>query len=325
MEEEFEKSVGNFLEYMLLERNRSRLTCEAYGRDLRQLGDYLEQLSSDITPRSITTRDLRGWLADNSSRGNAPRSLRRKAQSIRSYFAWMVLTGRRPDNPAASLKLAKGDKPLPSFVGEEEMERIARQRLSQDPVLEIRNHLIVELLYSCGLRQAELLTIRDRDLNFDRGEMRIHGKGGKTRIIPIAPETIEVITNWKRIRDKICCSPLPPAGQRPLFPGRFGEPISRSRLYQIVREALIATSAHRRSPHTLRHSFATAMLNGGADIASVKEFLGHSSLSSTQIYTHLNFRELQRDYRAAHPRATDNTVSTEDLHTEEEEEFGREE
>ncbi len=294
--------IERFLEYMRLERNRSELTAVAYGRDLRLFSEFLKEScrEKDIAEASLT--DIRAWLSSQAAAGNAPRSLRRKAQSLRSFFRWLNTIGLRNDNPAARLTLAKADKPLPAFVEAEEMEDVINGPLSSDPYLDARNRMIVEMLYGCGLRQAELRAIRDSDISMDRSELRVHGKGGKLRVIPLAEKQKEKINEWRRLRDGMASD----RGERTqgyLIPGRGGAAISPSRLYAIVREALAGTGTHRRSPHTLRHTFATAMLTGGADIVTVKEFLGHSSLESTQIYTHLNFRQLQSSYRSAHPRA----------------------
>lgn len=304
--------IEEFLSYLKLERNRSLLTVEAYRRDLTQLFSFLSKDAAldsdgnvdDSILLQADARDIRHWLARESEKGCGPRSLRRKAQGVRSFFNWAVIVGKTERNPVTGLQLAKAPKPLPGFVTDEEMQQVEKIRLATDPMLEMRNHMIVELLYTCGLRKAELRSITDADIDHSRAELRIHGKGGKIRIIPLAPSVLSVITEWQTMRDG--CSRDRKAGEGnhncPLIPGRHGNPLSASSIGNIVRLALCNSKAYRRSPHTLRHSFATAMLNGGADIMTVKEFLGHSSLSSTQIYTHLNFKELQRDYSKAHPR-----------------------
>lgn len=286
-------AIEDFLRYLRYERNRSPLTVDAYRRDLLQF----EEAAGSVAPEEAVKTDVRKWLSDRARKKDSPRTLRRKTQSLRSFYRWMVLTGRRADNPALELQLAKTDRPLPSFVRDEEMERVLQTPVSEDPVLDRRNHLIILLLYTSGLRQAELLGICDRDIDITRMEIRIHGKGGKERVVPLAEEVAAAIDEWRKIR-----SVKSQGGRVPLFPGRGGKPLSRSRLYKIVGEALAGTASLRHSPHTLRHTFATSMLNGGADIATVKEFLGHSSLSSTQIYTHLDFSQLRDTYRNAHPR-----------------------
>lgn len=304
--------IEKFLAYIRLERNRSVNTVEAYRNDLSGLLKFLSRDSSADAEGKITadillqadTRDIRQWLARESENGCGTLTIRRKAQAVRSFFNWAIKIGLLKINPAAGIQLAKAPKPLPVFVTPAEMQQVEEMHLATDPMLEARNHLIVELLYTCGLRQSELRLIADSDIDYARSEIRIHGKGGKTRIVPLAPSTLSKIRKWQTMRDG-AGTPSEPLSQKEkmLIPGQGGRMMSAARLYQIVSLALSGTKAHRRSPHVLRHSFATAMLNGGADIMTVKEFLGHNSLSSTQIYTHLNFKQLQNDYLKAHPRA----------------------
>lgn len=281
--------IEQFIEYLRLELNRSPHTLEAYRRDLTQLQSDL----GEVALQDATQRDIRIWLARLGREGDSPRTIRRKTQAARSLFKWMQKRALRRDNPASDIILAKPDKPLPVFVREEEMESLL------DATDEARDHLILELLYGCGLRQAELLGLTDSQADLHRGRLTIHGKGSKIRIVPLPPALVAEIKDWQQQRDASYERLDRPA---PLIPGRSGGPMSKSGLYKIVRSRLAATTIGRRSPHTLRHSFATAMVNGGAGINSVKELLGHASISTTQVYTHLDFRRLRGDYAAAHPR-----------------------
>lgn len=293
--------LDRFLTYLRLELNRSPLTVEAYRRDLGQLAGFLSPAAPEaFDAASVTAADLRAWLAAMSRAGDSPRTLRRKTQSARSLFRWMRKTGLRPDNPAADITLAKTSKPLPVFVREDEMEQLLAAPLpGSDPVVRMRDHLTLELLYTCGLRQAELLSLTDADIDTRAFRITVTGKGSKTRVIPIAEETARAIEMWQKIRDD---SPDPLPSPAPLLPGRGGRPLSKAALYKRVHALLSLTSARARGPHTLRHTFATSMVNGGADLMTVKELLGHASLSTTQIYTHLDFKRLRSDYADAHPR-----------------------
>lgn len=291
--------VSEFLTYQRLERNRSPLTVEAYGRDLRLFAAWLEEEYPGADISSVGSAEVRRWLAAEAMKGNSPTTLRRKAQSLRSFYRWATDAGRVAADPMEEVKLAKIPKPLPVFIRHEDVEKALGMPQSEDPMLDFRNKLIIELLYTCGVRQAELTGLTDADIDFSRGEMRITGKGGKQRVVPMLPEVARLIHVWQKMRDGAAAGERTP---RALLPGRNGGPLSRSRLYGIVREALLGAKSVRKSPHTLRHSFATSMLAGGADIVTVKEMLGHSSLSSTQIYTHLDFNQLQKDYAKAHPR-----------------------
>ncbi|MBD5303245.1 MAG: tyrosine-type recombinase/integrase [Bacteroides sp.] len=290
--EEFEK-------YMRYELNRSPHTVEAYCRDIRQFMEWISASgpASVFDPGSVTTGDIRAWLT-SIAHHESPLTLRRKTQSLRAYFRFLLKRGAIKSNPAADVTLAKAPKHLPEFVKESEIEEIV-ENYNPDDFHSVRNHIVMLLLYSTGIRREELRTITDADIDFSLKEVKVLGKRSKQRNIPLPPELLEEIRHWQSVRDnRYPDLPTP----RPLIAGPSGA-LSRSAIYGIVREALASSSAMRKSPHVLRHTFATAMLNNGASLDSVKEFLGHSSLSTTQIYTHLSFAELKKAYNSAHPRS----------------------
>lgn len=300
--------IDNFLKYMSLELNRAPLTVEAYGRDLRQFRGWLTNPDTDqFKPEDISLSDIRAWLASLAREGVTPRSLRRKAQSIRAFFKYLLKQGVITSNPTADLTLPKLAKNLPDNIRIDEIESILRQEEEtiegndRDDILEkeIRSHLIVEMLYSLGLRRAELIAISDPDISESASEIKITGKRSKQRIVPVPAILMQHISRWRKIRDSIWNELESP---RPLFVVK-GKRITSSQVYTVVKKALSSTSARRKSPHSLRHSFATAMLNEGADLNSVKEFLGHASLATTQIYTHISFAEMKKAYEGAHPRS----------------------
>lgn len=281
-----------FENYLLLELNRSRHTVEAYSRDLTQFAQWL---SGGV--ENATTADIRAWLGSLAP-GESPLTLRRKAQSLRAYYRWLLKRGEISHNPAADLILAKAPKRLPEFVKEQEIEEIVNSYDHSD-FTSHRAHIVMLILYSTGLRQEELRTLTDADIDFSLREAKVTGKRAKQRVVPLPPELLEEIACWQKARDAKYPDLESP---KPLICGRSGA-ISKKALYNIVNSSLASTSAMKKSPHVLRHTFATSMLNGGAALDSVKEFLGHSSLSTTQIYTHLSFNELKKSYSAAHPRA----------------------
>lgn len=290
--------ISEFLTYLELELNRSRLTVEAYGRDLRELAAFLGRDEEMEDAASVTTADVRAWLADMSRKGLSPRSLRRKTQASRAFFRWIQKQGEITSNPAAEVQLAKIGRKLPEFVREQEMEELlGAPILGGDPALNIRNKLIITILYSCGIRRDELSKITDADIDFHQKEIRVHGKRDKTRIIPVADELLDEIRQWQTVRDGLYSFPSP----APLICSKRGK-LSGRAIYGIVHKLLQSTGATHKSPHSLRHTFATSLLNSGAEINSVKELLGHSSLQSTQIYTHLTFSDIRRAYDSAHPR-----------------------
>ena len=290
--------IEEFLRYMRLELNRSRLTAEAYGRDLHEFAAFVG--TDDLDPSLPDTKMIRAWIASLADAGNAPVSLRRKTQSLRAFLRWAMKRGIRTDNPAAEVTLAKVPRPLPDFVKSDEMEYLLDNRgTPTESYSYARRHLVLNLLYTLGLRQAELIALTDAAVSISSLEIKVTGKRSKQRVLPLPPQLADEIEVWRKIRD----SRLPelPA-PRPLITGRDG-PISKTALYNLVHDALAGASATRHSPHTLRHSFATAMLNGGADLDAVREMLGHASIATTQIYTHLSFKELVGNYRNSHPRA----------------------
>ncbi len=289
----------DFLKYLELELNRSSLTVEAYGRDLKELALFLGKEADLSDGAEISTSDVRAWIAHLARKGNSPRSLRRKTQAARAFFRWLHKSGYIQSNPAAEVQLAKIGRKLPEFVREQEMEQLMdNPHKGGDPALNIRNRLIINILYSCGIRRDELAKLTDADIDIYSKELRVHGKRDKTRIIPIADELIAKIQEWQKVRDGMYSFPAP----APLICSKRGK-LTGKAIYEIVHKQLLSTGATHKSPHSLRHTFATSLLNNGAEINSVKELLGHSSLQSTQIYTHLTFSDLRKAYNGAHPRA----------------------
>lgn len=294
------KVFKDFHDYLLHELNRSPLTAEAYCRDLSQFTDWLtDGKSYDFRPESVTSGDIRSWLTRLSKAGDTTRSLRRKTQSLRAYWRFLMKRGLAQSNPATDVSLAKISKPLPEFARPEEIENILNEPINTADKDEVMARLILLLLYSTGIRQAELLGLYDRNISFNAGEALITGKRNKQRLVPMAPDLLKEIESWQQLRDREFPDLQEP---KPLFVEKDGRPLTKATLYRIVREMLAQTSATHKGAHTLRHTFATSMLNGGADLDTVKEFLGHESLSTTQIYTHLSYSQLLKDYRSAHPR-----------------------
>lgn len=272
---------------------------EAYCRDIEQFVCWLAPDGgwSTFNPESVTTGDIRAWLTSIATEDSAL-TLRRKTQSLRAFFRFLLKRDIIPSNPASDVVLAKAPKHLPEFVKENEIEDIVTSYNPAD-FRSLRQHIVMLLLYSTGLRREELRTITDADIDFSLREVKVLGKRSKERTVPLPEELLQEIRNWQSVRDaKFPDLPNP----KPLIAGSSGA-LSRAAIYGIVRDALSASSAQRKSPHILRHTFATSMLNNGASLDAVKEFLGHASLSTTQIYTHLSFAELKKAYSSAHPRS----------------------
>jgi len=305
--------------YLEHELTASECTVAAYRSDLRQLSAWLlgteEALHAESSAdgsyeeadfSSVTLADLRAWLAHLSTEGLSARTLRRKALAVRSFFRFLLREGAVSHNPAADLILPKLSKPLPKLIKEDELEPIVNdEAFETTDWAEYRDKLIIDFLYSTGLRRSELLRLTDTDLRLDSGEVKVLGKGRKVRIVPLAPQLCGRIRRYMELRDAFWRDKVLYAPGAFLVTNR-GRAMNNSALSRIVKIELCPVSG-KKTPHTLRHTFATALLRDGAEINSVKELLGHSSLSTTQIYTHLSFSELQHNYQLAHPRANKKT------------------
>lgn len=296
-------TIEKFSSYLINELNRSVLTAEAYKRDLLQFASWLTAGKTEsFSPSDVTVTDVRGWLSAVSSAGDSAVTLRRKTQSLRSFFRYLMKMGITDSNPADDITLAKKPRRLPAFVKEGEMEEILGREPSD--FKGIRDHLVLDILYTCGIRQAELLALKDSDINLHSCEAVVTGKGNKQRLIPLPRALVEEIAEWQRIRNTR--HGITADANTHLFESRNGN-LSKATLYNIVKRNLSGAAAERKSPHILRHTFATAMLNDGASLDTVKEMLGHSSMASTQIYTHVSFAQLKRNYDTSHPRANKKT------------------
>lgn len=290
--------IDKYLQYIKLELNLSEHTQVAYGNDLRQWEQFLTGGGEQLDVASVTASDIRAWLLQLSGCGDSARTLRRKVQAVRSFYKWLMRNGTVVVNPAASVELARIPKRLPQLVREDSVDSLLDSKIDDADFEQVRNRLIVMMLYETGMRRAELISLLDKNVDTAKGELKVHGKRDKDRIIPFGTELADWIEKYRSLRDDQAL-----AGEH-FFVRESGEPLYPMLVYRIVREALTEAGVmSKRSPHVLRHTFATAMLNDGAALNSVKELLGHESLATTQIYTHVTFSELKNNYKLAHPRA----------------------
>lgn len=293
--------INSFLTYIRCEMNYSSHTVSAYKRDLSQWADFMtgghpESLVTD----DVSTNDLRLWVAHLAKEGCSPVTIRRKVQSLRALYNYMMRYKGAKHNPAASLTLAKLHHSLPVYARQAETQAVLDESIDMDDFVEVRDRLIVLMIYSTGLRCSEVMTLKDSDVNQHSHELKVLGKRNKERIIPFGEELSDMITTYRKLRDDI----VPANNSIEFFVKPTGDPLYRKLIYNVVHKALEGkTIASHQSPHVLRHSFATDMLNNGADLYSVQQLLGHQSLATTQIYTHISYRELQQNYKMAHPRA----------------------
>lgn len=300
--------INAFLTYLRCELSYSAHTVLSYGTDLRQFAGFITGGVPDrFDPASITTSDIRSWILSLADAKVSHRSIRRKVSAISSLFNYMMRHHGLKANPAAEITLAKVPKSLPVFVRPQEMEEILGPPATEETLpkafLPLRDHLMVLTLYSTGIRRAELIGMLDRDVDTTRRELKVLGKRNKERLIPFGEELATTIDIYRRVRATATGVQAPEY----LFVNPDGSQLKPHTVLRTVKHALTGhTLASRLSPHTLRHSFATDMLNNGAELPGVQKLLGHKSLETTQVYTHITYRELKQNYQLAHPRAQKN-------------------
>ena len=297
--------VARFLAHLEAGRNLSPHTVAAYRRDLRDLEAFLggHLGRADYRWRDITRADLRAFLGEATRRGLAPRTVARKLSAVRALFRHLHREGAIPANPARLVRGPRLDRTLPGHIRVDEMERLFRwveEAAAQEGNL-ARTRLLamLELLYGSGLRLSELTSLDTRSLDLERGQLRVFGKGRKERIVPVTAAAVGAVRGYLPHRAEVVR-----AGCDALFVGRRGRRLSNRYVQRVVGEVLDdCASSTGLSVHSLRHSFATHLLDAGADLMAVKELLGHASLGTTQIYAHTSRERLRRVYRGAHPRA----------------------
>ncbi|MEK8022844.1 MAG: tyrosine recombinase XerC [Candidatus Hydrogenedentota bacterium] len=276
-------------------RSLSPHTVAAYARDL---DDALAFLGNDRNIAAITRSDVRQWLAQLSQRGLNPRSVGRHLASLRSFFRFLIREGIMTSNPAKGVITPRSSRPLPRFLTESEAQHLLDGSFRSDEI-GARDKAILELFYSTGARLAEIASLDIEDVTNGSGCVRILGKGSKERIVPFGAAAQKALEAWLATR-----TALARAGTEALFVNaRDGRRITERGIRLVITQYLTRAAAGGGSPHTLRHSFATHLLNRGADLRSVQELLGHSSLSTTQRYTHVSVQRLKQEHRRAHPRA----------------------
>lgn len=297
-----QSAIARFLRYLLVERNASTLTIKSYREDLTALDEYLtESYGRAAEPAEITSLDLRGYVAALHEAGYAKTSIARRLASLRSFFRFAQREGDAQANPAKPLRNPRPDRKLPHFLSTDEIGRLLETPPANRP-MGLRDRALLETMYSAGLRVSELVGINDGDLDLTDGLVRIRGKGRRERLAPLGTFALQALQRWLRVRT---LSPrLAPGPAAPVFVSRLGCRLTTRSVARMLEKYLkIAGLDLRTTPHTLRHSFATHLLDRGADIRSVQELLGHKSLVTTQIYTHVSTASLREAYEKAHPRA----------------------
>ncbi len=294
--------LNSFVRYIATERRLSPNTVESYSRDLSQWETFAtDNGAHELCPASTAVSDLRMWINHLARARVTQRSIRRKVQSLRAFFDFMMRRRGMASNPASDLVLARLPKTLPVYIPTSEVNAIIDAPIAEDDIMEVRDRLVLTLFYTTGMRCSELAGLLEPNVDTRSCELKVLGKRNKERIVPFGSELADMIDRYRVMKQCVGIDGVSDA----LITDKDGNPLSRNRLYTIVHRKLVDGGAHapRLSPHVLRHSFATDMLNGGADLNAVQRLLGHQSLQTTQIYTHLSYGELKNNYQSAHPRA----------------------
>ena len=288
-----------FINYLRYEKNYSSHTEISYFKDLTQFQNFIKNEIGQFDPFTISSDQIRMWIVKLMEKGQKSSTVNRKLSTIKSFYKFLQKKESMEMNPALYIQGPKIETKLPSFVRHSDMLKVLSSDSFTDDFEGHRNRFLIELLYLTGMRREELVMLKNSDVDLYSNLLHVHGKGNKDRLIPISKKTNQRFINYTSIRnDKV-------ENRAPyLFVRKNGKRLYSEMVYSIVNKHLSdVKTLSVKSPHVLRHSFATAMLNNGAEINAIKNLLGHASLSSTQIYTHVTFKELKKVYNNAHPRA----------------------
>ena len=291
-----EQSLKEYLDYLRTIKHYSSATLASYQRDLQGFINYLNQQDiADITHANI--HDIRAYIASCHRKGLAESSMQRLLSSLRGFYKYLIKNDRIGSNPAADVRAPKGVKKLPKVLDVDQVDRLLSG--TQASPLEMRDHAMMELMYSSGLRLSELVNLNLYDVDLRAGQVKILGKGNKTRYLPIGQQAREALNAWLELRASIVVE-----GETAVFVNHRGSRLSQRAVQKRMREQAQKTAlgvhVH---PHMLRHSFASHLLESSGDLRSVQELLGHANISTTQVYTQLDFQHLAKVYDQAHPRA----------------------
>jgi len=288
----------SFLQYISTEKRYSRHTVTSYKNDIDQFMGWLDRVRPGADLVSVNHADVRGWMVSLLEEGASAGTVHRKMSALRTLFRYMRRHELISADPMTGLKLPKKPKQLPVFIAEDALSKLFDEFRFGDNFSGIRDRTVVEFLYLTGMRRSELTGLRDADVDFSAGQVRVTGKRDKQRVIPLAAGFVKSLRSYIEAREEKGFS----GGW--FFVTDRGNKMYDRAVYNIVTRYLaMVTTVEKKSPHVLRHTFATHMLNRGADLTSIKELLGHASLSATQVYTHNTFEQLKKIYKQAHPRA----------------------
>ncbi|WP_449034136.1 tyrosine recombinase XerC [Prevotella sp.] len=291
--------VDLFLDYLKLERNYSPATVKHYRDDLKEFERFFQELDLQLSWETIDSDIVRRWMEAMMDRGNVASSVNRRLSALRSFYRYALRRNLVEKDPVHGIQGPKRKRPLPQFLKEAEMDRLLDENMWTDCYKDVLARTIIVTFYETGIRISELIGLNDKDVDYINCEIKVTGKRDKQRIIPFGDELSETLISYQHRRNaEMKCE------SEAFFRTEKGERVTDAQVRQIVKTNLSKVSTlKKRSPHVLRHTFATAMLNHEAGLESVKKLLGHESLSTTEIYTHTTFEQLKKVYKNAHPRA----------------------
>jgi integrase/recombinase XerC len=290
----------SFLQYLKIEKRYSPHTVRSYLNDLDQFHSFLSSLGPDEDPVAVTSHDIRAWIVSMIDNDYSTVSVHRKISCLRVFYRYLRKEGIIKSDPLEKVVLPKRKKTIPVFVEEAAMNNLLDNYVFGEDFAGIRNRTIIEMLYLTGMRRSELTGLLSIDVDLSEGSVKVTGKRNKQRIIPVIKSFIPHLEEYIRVRDES----VPKSNGGWFFITEKGNKLYDKYVYNTVNSYLaMVTTIEKKSPHILRHTFATHMLNHGADLNSIKELLGHANLSATQVYTHNTFEKLKKVYKQAHPRA----------------------
>lgn len=291
--------IESFLRYIEFEKRFSKNTVLSYKTDLLQFQKYLSSAYELDKLEKADFPQIRSWIAALVEIKNDPKSVNRKIATLRSFFKYLLKHGLIQKDPLTKIKVLKSQKRLPEFVREEEINFVLDHTIFEDTFLGHRDKLVLELFYGSGIRLAELLNLRDTSFNFSNNTLKVIGKRNKERVIPFSQSLVSIIKHYQASRNREVVKNQDGI----LLLTENGSPAYPMMIQRIVKKYLSTTGVEKKSPHTLRHTYATHLLNKGAEINAVKDLLGHSSLAATQVYTHNTMEKLKATFEQAHPKA----------------------
>ena len=291
--------INEFLNYLKFERNRSDLTIKNYGEDLRAFKEFYGNLEGCHSWKSVDSDIIRDWMESMMDKGNNATSINRRLSALRSFYRFALARKLVDKDPVHGVTGPKKGRPLPQFLKENEMDRLLDVESWTEGFEDVRDRTVIMTFYETGIRLSELIGLDDSMVDFSNRQLKVTGKRNKQRVIPFGEELLAMFHDYMKCRDKEVNRQ-----SEALFVSAKGRRMTSSQVRGAVRKNLSKVcTLKKRTPHVLRHTFATAMLNNKAGIESVKKLLGHESLSTTEIYTHTTFEQLKREYYSAHPRA----------------------